>query len=576
MSCPVPDQFIAALSQLHGSRWESWTDTTLARLLQGLQAILSDGLYPGSCFWDCVEHLEHVTPIHTRWAILGCSPADAVRTVKRAAKDCNATPRQTGQLWVLFSLNHGSLLDSLLTLQRHSDIQAAYYCPEAFLRSARCQEELLTPLHQLHGVETAFTPADLRLFDIHTQAVLLTPFVDNIRAHYQTFIQTNLFATPEQKQRLAAPYMQMVENTQQEFLAFEAAVDLMTSTHTTTSHQLCETQALLEQLRAESAASGPEAANALFPSELPKYREEMWLQFHLRESDVRAALYEWEREIRSLRWTVLAEGQANSHRIADQTGPIQSIEMVRPPPATTQPLAATEACATLQRELSAMTRVLADAEARRDSLERTIAQQAVRLSTSDVKCVLMEEAWDRECLGAELAHSQFRWALNQSRAMTEQLSALLAEKESHRAHAKHLQHELKELRFTLARNLTEKEVAMEMMTAKISQTNLLLSECETKLANTTQSLADAEKQLREQTAYAQELRQVVLTLRADLHSGRGSGRGEASCLLCNVDFTTFLRRHHCRRCDRAACNECCPLRTQPDGVKLRVCYECES
>eukprot|EP00756_Hemistasia_phaeocysticola_P057344 Hpha_TRINITY_DN33967_c0_g1::TRINITY_DN33967_c0_g1_i1::g.69322::m.69322 len=49
-----------------------------------------------------------------------------------------------------------------------------------------------------------------------------------------------------------------------------------------------------------------------------------------------------------------------------------------------------------------------------------------------------------------------------------------------------------------------------------------------------------------------------------------------NCSRCGLEFTTFRRRHHCRRCGGVFCDSCCPKRdTSGEGEKQRICDKCE-
>ncbi|CAM9339100.1 unnamed protein product, partial [Chrysoparadoxa australica] len=52
-----------------------------------------------------------------------------------------------------------------------------------------------------------------------------------------------------------------------------------------------------------------------------------------------------------------------------------------------------------------------------------------------------------------------------------------------------------------------------------------------------------------------------------------------TCLLCDADFTTFNRRHHCRSCLRLVCSDCSSKTAVipdlgPRPTQRRVCDEC--
>eukprot|EP01132_Coremiostelium_polycephalum_P002890 gene2890-3592_t len=50
-----------------------------------------------------------------------------------------------------------------------------------------------------------------------------------------------------------------------------------------------------------------------------------------------------------------------------------------------------------------------------------------------------------------------------------------------------------------------------------------------------------------------------------------------ACMLCTSSFTMTRRRHHCRKCGKIFCNDCCPVQdfTQfIQGKKVRVCKTC--
>eukprot|EP00927_Polykrikos_kofoidii_P080872 TRINITY_DN77873_c0_g1_i1.p1 TRINITY_DN77873_c0_g1~~TRINITY_DN77873_c0_g1_i1.p1 ORF type:complete len:250 (-),score=31.59 TRINITY_DN77873_c0_g1_i1:13-762(-) len=50
------------------------------------------------------------------------------------------------------------------------------------------------------------------------------------------------------------------------------------------------------------------------------------------------------------------------------------------------------------------------------------------------------------------------------------------------------------------------------------------------------------------------------------------------CELCRVEFTAFLRRHHCRRCGRCVCNSCTPVegwRPLPEFSITTSCRQCK-
>ena len=54
---------------------------------------------------------------------------------------------------------------------------------------------------------------------------------------------------------------------------------------------------------------------------------------------------------------------------------------------------------------------------------------------------------------------------------------------------------------------------------------------------------------------------------------------EKECNICNKSFTVFDRRHHCRMCNRAVCNNCSPNRLFLPGhasTAQRVCVDCNS
>jgi hypothetical protein len=56
---------------------------------------------------------------------------------------------------------------------------------------------------------------------------------------------------------------------------------------------------------------------------------------------------------------------------------------------------------------------------------------------------------------------------------------------------------------------------------------------------------------------------------------------QGSCSICNKEFTTFNRHHHCRGCGRNVCGNCTPyslpITDEPSwnsGEKHRVCVKC--
>jgi len=52
----------------------------------------------------------------------------------------------------------------------------------------------------------------------------------------------------------------------------------------------------------------------------------------------------------------------------------------------------------------------------------------------------------------------------------------------------------------------------------------------------------------------------------------------ASCISCGAAFTTFNRRHHCRRCGRVFCGNCCERfydNTSAEGGSDRLCFLCK-
>ncbi len=55
------------------------------------------------------------------------------------------------------------------------------------------------------------------------------------------------------------------------------------------------------------------------------------------------------------------------------------------------------------------------------------------------------------------------------------------------------------------------------------------------------------------------------------------------CMICNIKFTHFIRKHHCRQCGRVICSSCSPYRvawdvnsgTSADSKKMeRICKDC--
>lgn len=48
------------------------------------------------------------------------------------------------------------------------------------------------------------------------------------------------------------------------------------------------------------------------------------------------------------------------------------------------------------------------------------------------------------------------------------------------------------------------------------------------------------------------------------------------CTICNGEFGTFNRRHHCRQCNRCVCDTCSPYFLKVDGFsdRVRVCNTC--
>ena len=55
---------------------------------------------------------------------------------------------------------------------------------------------------------------------------------------------------------------------------------------------------------------------------------------------------------------------------------------------------------------------------------------------------------------------------------------------------------------------------------------------------------------------------------------------EASfCFKCQVKFSMFTRRHHCRRCRHSFCNQHsafrCKMSDEPDADEVRVCERCK-
>lgn len=53
-----------------------------------------------------------------------------------------------------------------------------------------------------------------------------------------------------------------------------------------------------------------------------------------------------------------------------------------------------------------------------------------------------------------------------------------------------------------------------------------------------------------------------------------------ACFGCGVQFTTFNRRHHCRKCGKIFCGTCSKYRelivSQDKNKRLRVCFDCKS
>lgn len=51
-----------------------------------------------------------------------------------------------------------------------------------------------------------------------------------------------------------------------------------------------------------------------------------------------------------------------------------------------------------------------------------------------------------------------------------------------------------------------------------------------------------------------------------------------NCMLCHKDFTIFNRRHHCRRCGRIFCDECCPKSVFSEVIQGmdRACICCSA
>ena len=53
-----------------------------------------------------------------------------------------------------------------------------------------------------------------------------------------------------------------------------------------------------------------------------------------------------------------------------------------------------------------------------------------------------------------------------------------------------------------------------------------------------------------------------------------------NCMICNINFTFFIRKHHCRRCGKCICFKCGPdSNTRPIlewNIKdpVRHCYLC--
>ena len=56
------------------------------------------------------------------------------------------------------------------------------------------------------------------------------------------------------------------------------------------------------------------------------------------------------------------------------------------------------------------------------------------------------------------------------------------------------------------------------------------------------------------------------------------------CMVCNLKFTPFIRKHHCRKCGRVICSSCSPYRVALDGSTTvattdskkmeRICKDC--
>ena len=96
-----------------------------------------------------------------------------------------------------------------------------------------------------------------------------------------------------------------------------------------------------------------------------------------------------------------------------------------------------------------------------------------------------------------------------------------------------------------------------------------------------ESLQEAVKQLMEKRETYKKARKPVSVMdEGDL--GRKAPAWirdeEASmCMLCDVVFTTWRRRHHCRACGRVACNRCSNYRCSleyDDNKQNRVCSHC--
>lgn len=46
---------------------------------------------------------------------------------------------------------------------------------------------------------------------------------------------------------------------------------------------------------------------------------------------------------------------------------------------------------------------------------------------------------------------------------------------------------------------------------------------------------------------------------------------KTNCMRCSVEFSFFVRRHHCRYCGRLLCGDCCPF---PMDEQPRRCVDC--